>query len=291
VEAPIVSTDSLGQWTISRTFELTARSISAFAAGVGDYNERYFDDTRPGGLSGHPGMVFSFQWNTRHLRGDQPGPEVARLGVHAGTDVRYTRPLRQGDSLTVEGQQIALRQIPAGVLSTTRVTMRDPSGAVVVEMDNSGILRTAHLEGPPLQIAGAPQLPVPAAEDSEPVWSSEITIDPFLPHVYTECTDIWNAIHTERQMALAAGLPGIILHGSATMTLALRELVNRNLSRDPEKVRRLAGEFRAMVIPGETITVRCLQSTRPAGGGEAFFFDVLNQTGQKAVASGVLIAG
>ena len=38
-------------------------------------------------------------------------------------------------------------------------------------------------------------------------------------HVYTECARIWNPIHTDVAYARAAGLPDIILHGTATLAL------------------------------------------------------------------------
>ena len=52
---------------------------------------------------------------------------------------------------------------------------------------------------------------------------------PRLAHVYTECARIWNPIHTDRAVARAAGLPDIILHGTATLALA----VSRSLAREP----------------------------------------------------------
>ena len=36
-------------------------------------------------------------------------------------------------------------------------------------------------------------------------------------HVYTECARIWNPIHTDTAVTAKAGLPGIILHGTATL--------------------------------------------------------------------------
>src|SRR4029077_6419959 len=60
-------------------------------------------------------------------------------------------------------------------------------------------------------------------------WSTEVAISPTLAHVYTECARIWNPIHTDRAVARAAGLPDIILHGTATLALA----VSRALRHDP----------------------------------------------------------
>ena len=67
-------------------------------------------------------------------------------------------------------------------------------------------------------------------------------------HVYSECARIWNPIHTDRAVALAAGLPDIILHGTATMVLAVSQIVRLVLGGDAARVRRLGGRFSAMVL-------------------------------------------
>ena len=76
-----------------------------------------------------------------------------------------------------------------------------------------------------------------------------------MPHVYTECARIWNPIHTERDVALRAGLPDIILHGTATWALAGREVLRAYGDGDPARLKRLHGRFTAMVIPGTSIVV------------------------------------
>ena len=83
----------------------------------------------------------------------------------------------------------------------------------------------------------------------------EIFVSREMPHVYTECARIWNPIHTEREVALRAGLPDIILHGTATWALAGRELLSAYGDRDPARLKRLYGRFTAMVIPGTSIVV------------------------------------
>jgi acyl dehydratase len=111
------------------------------------------------------------------------------------------------------------------------------------------------------------------------------------PHVYTECADIWNPIHTERQVALAAGLPDIILHGTATWALAAREIVRHRCNGDPLRLRRLHGRFAAMVIPGSDIEVEIGEAVAHAGGEgcDAIRFGVRNAAGELAVAEGVAL--
>ncbi len=95
-----VSTDQIGHRTVASSVELTPRRITAFAAGVGDFNPVYFDDTRPGGLIAHPGLIFSIQWSSRHMPDQSVSLANARRGVHAWVDARFERPLREGDVIT-----------------------------------------------------------------------------------------------------------------------------------------------------------------------------------------------
>ena len=278
----------VGRYTVAQSFSVDARSITAFASGVGDFNECYMDDAREGGLIGHPGMVFSFQWNSRFTPDLEYDLQLVRRGVHAWIDVRFERAIREGDVITSQGRSIAARQVAPGVLTSQRYTMRDSAGEVVAVMDSGGITRGARLDGADQELESAPPLPTPSGSANAPIWSVELPIDPQAPHVYTECADIWNPIHTERRVALAAGLPDIILHGSANITIALREVINRRLGGDPTRLRRFAGQFRAMVIPGRPVTVRALEA-REGDEGTMVFFEMLNDAGEAAIANGVVV--
>ena len=291
-DGPVLPSDLVGQYTIAQSYELTPRKCMAFAAGVHDYKACYFDDTRPEELVGHPGLAFAFQWNSHYTAGrpyDVRAPMWRHL-LHAGSDVRYARPFRIGDQITCQGRTVRLRPIKPGLLWEQRYTMVDASGATVVELDHSAIVRNARLEGPPREIDESPPLPQPAGPVDEPLWTASVPIAPEAPHVYSECADIWNPIHTERAAALAAGLPDIVLHGTATLTIAARELIDREVDGDPRRLSRIAGQYRAMVFPGHPLTVRLLERRRLDNGSTAIFFDALNHEGQAAVKSGVLVS-
>ena len=279
----------VGGYTIAKSFEVTARSITAFAGGVGDFNPVYFEDDRPGGLIAHPGMVFTWQWNSRFTPDQHLDLQLVRRGVHAWVDVQFNRHAREGDIITSQGQSVAVKQVRPGVLSSQRFRFRDSRGDTVAIMDTGGITRGAELDGDAAEIESAPPLPQRSTNNDEPVWTNRFPIDPQAPHVYTECADIWNPIHTERKVALAAGLPDIILHGSANITIALREVINRNLSGDPTRVRRFAGQFRGMVIPGTEVSVSVLE-VRDEGDREIVFYEMRNDQGELAIANGVVVA-
>ena len=132
----------------------------------------------------------------------------------------------------------------------------------------------------------------PAGPDGgdEPAWTVPVAVSPLAAHVYDACTDIVFPIHTSVRAAQAAGLPRTILQGTATLSLALNELLAREGNNEPERVRSLGARFSGMVFPGETITVRMLERHSAPDGTEVLF-DVLNAEGRPAVRDGCLRLG
>ena len=80
----------------------------------------------------------------------------------------------------------------------------------------------------------------------------EIAVAATAAHVYTECARIWNPIHTDVAYARAAGLPDIILHGTATLALSVSKVLN---SFGMNQVQRIRCRFAGMVTMPSTLTV------------------------------------
>lgn len=277
----------VGGFTIAKSYKLDARKIMAYAASINDTNEAYFDDTRADGLSVHPAISFALQWNTRFRPDLPPNTRAAPFGVHAETDLRIHKPFQQDQIVTVQGQLISRRKIPPGVFSVDRFRMTNSRGELLAELDYNGITRGATLNGPDASLEPSPVVPVLTKAPEEPLWTEHIAIPRHAGQQYTECSDIYNPIHTERSVAVAAGLPDIILHGSATKAHALSAIVNRCFAGDPRRVTRLCGQLRAMVLMETTIEVQCLGS-EVIRDELRVFYRVLNQQGDPAIANGVV---
>ncbi len=283
-----LSAEYVGQQTIARSFHLTPRLIMAYAGSIKDSNPRFFDDLA-GPLVGHPFLAFTFQWATRFTPQIPPNPRAAPYGVHAATDLRLTRALVEDDLITMQGQLLSTREIRPGVIQLSRYTMTDGAGEVVGVLDQTGITRGATLDGAPRALGDLPEVPSPPPASAEPLWTREIDITADAGQIYTECADIYNPIHTERRVARAAGLPDVILHGSATQAIACSAIVDGCLDGKVEDVRRFVGSLRAMVILGTHIMVRCF-ADQAGEDGRDIFFDVLNADGQPAIAGGYVRA-
>ena len=287
-----ISTAAAGRNLPSSERRITVRDALAYAAGIGDTCESVFDDARGGGIAAPPSYCVSLEWpvvsngrGSRLLGGE--ADELVR-GVHASQDSHFHRPIRPGDSLTTHGRYAGVRSTRAGTLLTTCLETVDGEGRPVVTSWSRSIFRGVATEGGSVEIEQAPEVPrlrLNGAGSSR----AELLVPREMPHVYTECARIWNPIHTEREVALRAGLPDIILHGTATWALAGREVLRVYGDGDPLRLRRLYGRFTAMVIPGTRIAVEHAPAGTANGGGRQVAFRVLNEEGAEAVSQGVAV--
>lgn len=275
---------------LTESFEdISVRRILAYAAGIGDISPAVFDDAGDD-LVAPPAFCVSLEWpvashpSVRDALSAEPA-EILRV-VHASQDSVFHSPVRPGDRLRTSGRVTGLRATGSGALATIRLATQREDGEPVVTSWLRSLYRGVGIDGEAKVLEDPPALPaVPDGGSDEAIG---IVVARELPHVYTECARIWNPIHTERRVADAAGLPDLILHGTATWALAGREIVARHAAGDPRRLRRLHGRFRAMVIPGTTVTLHH-RAVHDTGGHTLVAFRVANADGDDAISDGVAL--
>jgi acyl dehydratase len=266
--------------------ELTPRRLLAYAAGLALDDPCYLDDARDGGVEMMPAMCAAIEWPLADgvLISELIGVTLKQyrsVGVHAEQDSIFHRPPRMGETVTTTGWLEALRQTRAGILMTCRYETVGADGEPVLTSYNSGMLRRWQLDS--AEAGASDRQPLPAADlSSGDAAAEEIPVPRYLPHIYSEGGPIWNPIHTERTVALAADLPDIILHGSATWALAMDSVIRRYAGGDPRRLARFGCRFTGMVIPSESITVR---SRRNGDGSIAV--DVVDPRGAPVLSNGI----
>ncbi len=279
-------TAMVGTRTPAITHDIDDRWLMAYAAGLGDLNPRYLDNqAQP--LCAHPVFPVCLEWPAILACRDGVGfetvtPEERARGVHASHDLHLIRPIRAGDRLSTHVTVVGLNPIRPGAAQAMRIDTLDARGELVCRTYQLGISRGVAVVGEPVAGEPVPAWPTPPASAAPPVRHT-IAVPAGAAHVYTECARIWNPIHTDRRVALAAGLPDIILHGTATMALAVSRLVNEVLGGDPTRVRRLGGRFSAMVLMPGTLTLEIHART-----ADTVFFTVYNTQGEAAFSQGFL---
>jgi acyl dehydratase len=264
-----VRSAALGAELDPSTVAVTPRMTLAYAAGIGDVGPRTFDDAGPRPLVAPPAFCVRLEWTVLLAsRGATLGlDEKERLqAVHVEQDSTFHAPIRPGDALTTRARVVAIRATRAGALVQTRLsTAHARTGAPVVTSWHSVIYRGVAVAGPDGRLEEAPF--VPEAPSALPRRAT-LLVPREAAHVYTECSGIWNPIHTERRVALAAGLPDVILHGTAAWAIAGREVIGSHAEGDPTRLLRLRARFKAPIVPGGALE---LDHGPGAGEGQAHF--------------------
>ena len=266
--------------------EAGVRRLMAYAAGIGADDECYFDDER--GVVGHPAFCVSLEWpvvsGAGYLAAIGRAADAPRGAVHVLQDSRFHRPIRAGEVLRTRARIAQVAQTSAGVLVTSRVETQEIStGAPAVTTWTGAMFLRDTLEGVPSAAGEGPPALRKDADVTAPS-PQRIAIDtaPGLAHRYTECASIWNPIHTERKAARAIGLPGIILHGTCTWALAGQALIRAAGGGEPRRLRRLAGRFKGIVLPGDRLELEFARES-----ATAWQFAVRTPRGDLAITHGV----
>ena len=259
---------------------IDARWLMAYAAAAGMHDDaRYFDTQSPVGPLAHPLFAVCYEWPLAlAVRDLAIGAAIAPFGVHATHALTIHRPPRAGDTLHTTARVIGAEPRRSGTLVTVRFTTRDATGLAVTTTDYGSVYRGIALTG--AGAAAAASGTRPGAADV--AWQTAVEIGAGTAHVYTECARIWNPIHTDIAVARAAGLPGLILHGTATLALAVSRVAAHAAAGDGGRVRSVRARFTGMVGMPSTLTVR----GRAARDG-AIAFDALAADGA-CVLQGVL---
>jgi acyl dehydratase len=237
-------------------WEMTPRRALAYRAALAPQDAAGLDDAAADGLFPLPMHVVTPEWVLVLMARDHPDQtlslEEGGRAVHAGQDSRFHRPIRAGDDLALTATLLGARTSRAGVVTATRFDTRDArTGELMVETLSTTVYRDVALTG-----VETPDVPSPAyAAPAEGAPSTTIPVSPALPHIYSECAEIWNPIHTERAVALAAGLPDIIVHGTALWALAGLEAARLYAGGDTQRMTRLAARFTGQAFPGRPMTL------------------------------------
>jgi len=266
---------------VSQTID--ARWLMAYAGALGEEDPRYFDTTAPGGPVAHPLFPVCYEWTAAlNLRAKTLRQDLHARGVHASHHTVIHRPPQDGDRLLTRAQVIGVRPSRSGTLVLTRFSTVNRNGQPVTTTDYGSVYRGVTTETETR--AAVEPLPRPAAAAAaEPRWTAPVAIAPQAAHVYSECARIWNPIHTDLAAARAVGLPGLILHGTATLALAVSHVIRRELGGDPLRVRELAARLGAMVPLPSRLHVRCLGRE-----GHVIAFDAVDERGEPVLRDGVV---
>jgi len=116
-------------------------------------------------------------------------------------------------------------------------------------------------------------------EPGQSIPELHVTPDRFLTVRYAGASGDFNPIHVDDEFARQVGLPGRILHGLWTMAQVAR--AQTDAAGGPERLRRLAVQFRGMGLPEQEIVVR--GTVREVREGVAVVDAVAEQAGKAII--------
>lgn len=284
-------TQLVGQSTAPRRHAVDARWTMAYAAGLQDDNPR-LQDTTQATLAVHPLFPVCLEWpsvlDSRMLPGhDCLSDEELARGVHATHDLHVIKPILPGQTYHTTAKVVNLEAGPRGARVGLQLDTLDDAGDLVIRTWQTNVSRGVAIEGPAtLSIAQAPAWPQ-ANQLQQRVSAAAaipIAVSAGLGNVYTETARIYNPIHSDRAFALAAGLPDIILHGTASLALAVSALCHELLNGAVDRVIRLGGRFVSMVMMPQTLM---LQIT--AQGPNWALFELRNDVQAPVIKDGFMV--
>jgi acyl dehydratase len=296
-----VSSDLVGRELGPLSHAVDARWLMAYAAGLGETEARYYDTLNAAGPAAHPIFPVCYEWPLAvALRAATISEEIARLSVHAVHDLTIHRPPRAGDTLSTTARIAGITRRPAGTLVVVYFDTVDADGRPVTTTAYGSVYRG-------VGVVGGDRHPAASMPDLDatltwsPAATARVDVPMQLAHLYTECARIWNPIHTDVAIAKQAGLPAIILHGTATLALAVSRLLSY-LEAEPRQVTRVSCRFTGMVCLPSTFTVRMsapfdpsdsVASPSPPGQARisarrVVHFDAVTEDGRAVLSRGAL---
>lgn len=276
----------VGEPLPSVEMEVTPRLALAYSAGIGEETDRTYNDVGAD-FAASPFFCVTPEWQfVISVRNKNIGvtPEEAIRAIHAGQHTEFLSPLKPGRRVRVTGSIVAVRQTRAGALAITRIDVTDlETGKRISSTRSEGLYRGVSVVGGDRAVE-EPCVEQPRTLDVARAQETVIPLDRWFAHRYTECAAIWNPIHTEQRVALAAGLPGTIVHGTALWALAGKTIASAYAGGNSHRLKALGGRFSAMVRAGEPITIR---HAAIADSPTVIAFVVLNASGHQAISGGV----
>lgn len=269
---------------------ISPRDSMNYAAAIGDNNAVYFDDSQDKNIVAHPLQAIAATWPLlgsiwEYIDADNFPLQILSTQVHYSEHLQLHRLINPGEKLDIKGEIAAILPHRAGTHMITRLDAFDENGQLVFSEYIGALMRgvTCLDEG-----RGAENLPAkisPPQKQVAPIWQSPIAIDPLMAFTYDAGANIHFPIHTSKRFAQQVGLKEPILQGSATLALAVTEMVNREANGDPARLLSIQCGFSATVIAGTQICVELLEKVENKEGIQ-LLFQVLNGDGKVAIRNG-----
>lgn len=267
------------------------RWVMNYAAAVNDRNPVYLDN-RGAAVPAHPAYVSQLEWQplfqVLQAASESAGMTNAESvrGVHSFNDTRMPVAIHSGDELSCRATIVGVEQRRSGARVSFDISTTNQRDEVVAVSRTVTVFRDVEVRDEAVTPSAWDGAEVGLA--GSPTREETIPLGPLAAHVFSECARDYSPIHTDIRVATAAGLPGLILHGTATFAYALTSLTNHEGGGVPAFVRRIRGRLGGMVLCPSDMTLRVYTDPTSA---TRFGFQMLNERSEPAIDDGVVEFG
>lgn len=253
----VLDKNIVGKRYPEQRFEVTAAGVRAFALACNEVNPRYLDDAGLDGIVAPPlfALVAASPSELLPLSDEAltgPAGEFQRHSIRGDNEVVFASMIRPGDVLISTAVVSGVDQKPNGELLRIDVSVRRDGREVARVGCGYFVAAEAGKSPAGTRNEGTGNPNDVSRRSVEEVGEAAVTADQ--PLRYADASGDRNPIHLDEAAARAAGLPGVVLQGPATMALVARGFIDRFCEGDPRRLRRMRVRYAKPVLPGDTLT-------------------------------------
>lgn len=240
-------------------FRIEPSGVAAFVEATGDDPVRWADHAPP---SYAAAALFAV---APSFLGDRAVAGETRSLIHTEQSFRWLRPLEVGETVEVSGVVGAVRARRSLNLVTFEVGAGSWLEGTATFLMSSEAAAAAGEEPEPPHDARAgfdPALPVPLPGDGAPVPPLRRSASRADLVRYAAAGGDWNPIHWDHQAAVAAGLPGVIVHGLLMASWLIQAAARH--APGPRPLEEMSLRFRKPLRPGRPAEIN---GSASSGGG------------------------
>jgi acyl dehydratase len=243
--------NGLNQWTDEERFEVTSERLAEYAAATNDPIEAHrCGDVAPPVFA----IVPVFEALLIPAVDVMPVELIPRV-VHGEQDFHFYRPIRPGDRLVSRGKMIGYDGLENGTRAAILLECRTEDGELVNEQYVTTFVRGFDAGKSIGELSPDHKFNAKLREQA-PAAKVVQHVDTDQTFRYAPAAGDPMPIHLDEEVALDAGLPGIIAHGLCTMAFTSWAVLTELADSDVNRLKRFAVRFSKMVLPGDDLETR-----------------------------------
>jgi acyl dehydratase len=257
----------LNVWSEEEKFSVEQDQLAAYAAATNDPIKAH----RRGDLAAPVFAIVPVFESMLTPALDVVPLELIARGVHGEQDFRFHRSIKPGDTLISRAKMTGYQGLEKGTVAAVYIECRTKSGELVNEQYVTMFFR-GFSTGKTIGKLNPSHKFDEKLRGTAPVATLIQHVDADQTFRYAEASGDPMPIHLDEQVALDAGLPGIIAHGLCTMAFTSWAVLTAVGDSDVNRLKRFAVRFSKMVFPGDELETR-IWKVRSQSGFTTYAFE------------------